>query len=133
MNAASLQNFGQRHVQLNSTYQLDPSGHATLYVSQLPPNPAILTPGPAYIFVVVEGVPSIGQQIMVGSGAIEDQNVTETAVLPASFAAQQTVASTPSPSAGSKSSDSVLSATSGATVLLAVLASGVFGALATLL
>lgn len=38
-----------------------------------PPNAAVFQPGPALMFVVVDGVPSIGQQIMVGSGEIGTQ------------------------------------------------------------
>lgn len=39
--------MGQRFVQLDSTYTGNPDGSATLHVSQLPPNPAVLAPGPA--------------------------------------------------------------------------------------
>ena len=39
--------MGQRYVQLDSTYTGNSDGSATLHVSQLPPNPAILAPGPA--------------------------------------------------------------------------------------
>ena len=34
-----------------------------------PPNAPVYPPGPAWIFVLVNGVPSVGKQIMVGSGA----------------------------------------------------------------
>ncbi|KAG8908124.1 hypothetical protein FRB99_000152 [Tulasnella sp. 403] len=83
-----LQNFGQRYLQLNSTYSLDLSGSATLHVSQMPPNPSIFAPGPAWVFVVVNGVPSMGQAIMVGSGKIETQNATTPVELPGVFVAQ---------------------------------------------
>jgi hypothetical protein len=43
----AIQNMGQRFVQLQSTYTGNPDGTAVLHVSQLPPNPAILVPGPA--------------------------------------------------------------------------------------
>lgn len=76
------QNFGQRYVQLDSTYSNNTDGSAVLHVSQLPPNPAILVPGPAYIFVVVKGVPSIGQSIMVGNGQIGEQQVSNAQALP---------------------------------------------------
>jgi hypothetical protein len=39
----------------------------------MPPNPAIFAPGPALLFVVVKGVPSIGVHVMIGSGHIEEQ------------------------------------------------------------
>ncbi|KAG8934033.1 hypothetical protein FRC01_005494 [Tulasnella sp. 417] len=82
-------NFGQKYVQLNNTYTINSDGTATLHVSQVPPNPAILAPGPAWFFVVVNGIPSMGQEVMVGSGKIEIQNFTQPASLPGVFAAQQ--------------------------------------------
>lgn len=42
-----------------------------------PPNAAVFQPGPALLFVVVDGVPSIGKQIMVGSGEIGEQPTAE--------------------------------------------------------
>jgi hypothetical protein len=78
-------NMGQRLVQLNSTGTYDSSsGGATLHVAQLPPNPNILAPGPAMIFVVVDGIPSIGQWLMCGNGQIGDQPISAAADLPAS-------------------------------------------------
>lgn len=77
--------MGQRYVQLESTY----TGHetnktATLHVSQLPPNPAILVPGPALLFVVVNGVPSVGVQVMIGSGQLGAQETLPIGDLPES-------------------------------------------------
>jgi hypothetical protein len=51
-------NMGQRHVQLNNTYSVNDDGSYVLYVSQAPPNANVLTPGPALLFVVVNGVPT---------------------------------------------------------------------------
>lgn len=68
----------------NTTYTGNSDGTATLHVSQLPPNPAILAPGPAFIYVVVNGIPSVGQMIMVGSGKIAKQPTTLPADLPVS-------------------------------------------------
>lgn len=84
-------NMGQRYVQLQSTYTGFKNTTAVLHVSQLPPNPAILAPGPALIFVVVNGIPSIGVPIMVGSGKIEQQKVSPVGGFPSSsiFAVQQ--------------------------------------------
>ncbi|KAJ7745446.1 glyoxal oxidase, partial [Mycena maculata] len=77
-------NMGQRYVQLDSTYTAyGENNTATLHVSQLPPNPAILAPGPALLFVVVNGVPSVGVQVMVGSGVIGTQEVLAIGDLPA--------------------------------------------------
>ncbi|KAF8598417.1 galactose oxidase [Ceratobasidium sp. AG-I] len=85
-------NFGMRYVELDTSYTVTPLDEAamnyniTLHVAQLYPNPAILAPGPAWIFVVVDGVPSVGQMIMVGSGKIGtgSQTMSARTVLPAS-------------------------------------------------
>lgn len=77
-----LQNMGQRFLQLESTSQPSDHGGAILYVSQLPPNPAVFSPGPALLFVVVNAVPSVGVQVMVGSGKLGQQQTKETRPLP---------------------------------------------------
>ena len=95
--------MGQRYLQLNSTFQVRlflrilsrvstdktelqvaDDGAITLTVAQLPPNANLFTPGPALIFLVVDGVPSVGTHVLVGSGAIGTQPVTAAAILPAS-------------------------------------------------
>ncbi|KAG8908534.1 hypothetical protein FRB99_005894 [Tulasnella sp. 403] len=87
-------NFGQRIVQLDNTYTLNADGSAVLHVAQLPPNPNILAPGPAWMYVTVNGVPSIGVQIMVGSGKIENQPILAASVLPAKSVPQGTTVPT---------------------------------------
>ncbi|RXW13336.1 hypothetical protein EST38_g12519 [Candolleomyces aberdarensis] len=78
-------NMGQRYVELQTSFTGYQNDHtAILHVSQLPPNPAILVPGPALLFIVVDGVPSVGVQVMVGSGNIETQQMLPAANLPAS-------------------------------------------------
>ncbi|KAG9074014.1 hypothetical protein FS749_014470, partial [Ceratobasidium sp. UAMH 11750] len=77
-------NMGQRFIELQSTYTGNEDNTGTLHVSQLPPNPAIFPPGPALIYVVVNGVPSIGQQIMIGSGKLGKQSVNSVEQLPES-------------------------------------------------
>ncbi|KAF8629225.1 hypothetical protein AX17_005808 [Amanita inopinata Kibby_2008] len=78
-------NMGQRFVQLDATYTGSTSDNtALLHVQQLPPNPAVLAPGPAFLFVVVNGVPSVGLQVMVGTGQLGDQPVQAAANLPTS-------------------------------------------------
>lgn len=79
--------MGQRYVQLNSTYELKTDGSAVLHVAPLPPNPAILAPGPALIFVVVRGVPSIGQMVMVGNGQVGQQPVAPVTPAPGTIPA----------------------------------------------
>ncbi|CAL1706725.1 unnamed protein product [Somion occarium] len=80
-------NMGQRMIQLENSYTGNSDGTAVLHVSQLPPNPAIFAPGPALIFVVVDGVPSIGIQVMIGSGQLGPQPTLAIAALPASATA----------------------------------------------
>lgn len=82
--AAHAMNMGQRYVQLNSTFTASSSGSAVLHVSQIPPNPAIIAPGPALIFVVVNGVPSEGAWVTLGNGELGTQEVSAVQELPAS-------------------------------------------------
>lgn len=77
-------NMGQRHLQLNSTYAVNSDGSITLYVSQVPPNPNILTPGPALMFVVIDGIPSNGTMVIVGNGQVGTQPTQAVADLPVS-------------------------------------------------
>ncbi|KAH7099926.1 DUF1929-domain-containing protein [Auriculariales sp. MPI-PUGE-AT-0066] len=74
--------MGQRLLQLNNTYTVTEDGTITLHVSQLPANPNLFTPGPALFFVVVDGVPSIGKTVSVGTGNIGQQPTAALAVLP---------------------------------------------------
>ena len=77
-----MQNMGQRFLQLENTYTAYADNKtAVLHVRQMPPNAAIFPPGPALIFVVVNGVPSVGKMIMVGNGQIGDQPVQAAASL----------------------------------------------------
>ncbi|ORX39085.1 glyoxal oxidase precursor [Kockovaella imperatae] len=85
-------NMGQRHVELETSFTSNTDGSATLHVAQLPPNPAILVPGPALFFVVVDGVPSNSSWIMVGNGQLGDQPIGEASVLPQSTISAQLVA-----------------------------------------
>lgn len=111
-------------MQLNNTYTVNSDGSATLHVSQVPPNQAILAPGPAWFFVVVNGIPSMGQEVMVGSGKIETQNVTQPASLPGVFAAQQQTGSSTGSSSNSNGASTLgsQSATSLTYVFAAALA-----------
>ncbi|EJD46989.1 DUF1929-domain-containing protein [Auricularia subglabra TFB-10046 SS5] len=75
-------NMGQRYLQLNNSYTVDDSGDITLHVSQLPPNPNLFTPGPAVMYIVTDGVPSVGKHVMVGNGQIGEQARNAQANLP---------------------------------------------------
>lgn len=79
--------MGMKYLQLNSTYDLDPNTNTSvLHVSQMPgdPGPTLYQPGPAMMFLVVNGVPSMGQFIMVGNGQMGEQPTAANAALPAS-------------------------------------------------
>ena len=101
------QNMGQRLVELEISYTANADGSGILHCSNLPPNPAIFPPGPAcewlflsspqhtrknsspaVLFVVVNGIPSVGSLIMVGSGEIDQQDVLPPAPLPTPFIAE---------------------------------------------
>jgi len=77
-------NMGQRTLQLNSTYTVNKDGSIVYHVSQMPPNANIFQPGPAFVFVTINGVPSKGSYVIVGSGNIETQTLNPAAALPAS-------------------------------------------------
>ncbi|KAI0745030.1 DUF1929-domain-containing protein [Earliella scabrosa] len=81
-------NMGQRMLELGISYTGNDDGTGVLHVSQMPPNPALFPPGPALVFVVVDGVPSVGVQVMIGSGKIEKQPVADVADLPSSVIAE---------------------------------------------
>ncbi len=77
-------NMGQRMLQLNNTFTVQGDGTIILHVSQVPPNPNLLTPGPVFLHVVIRGIPSVGTYVIVGSGKIELQEVKPVPALPAS-------------------------------------------------
>jgi hypothetical protein len=87
-------NMGQRYVQLEHSYAVDKSGNAVIYATGVP-GPTILAPGPALLFIVVNDVPSVAVQVMVGSGKLGTQTVPEAVALPsptiAAGAAQSSV------------------------------------------
>ena len=77
--------MGQRFLELETSYTIDPdSNTTTLHVSQMPPNAALFPPGPAMLFLVLDGVPSWGQYVIVGSGNIGTQPTAAAQALPES-------------------------------------------------
>ncbi|KAL7423524.1 hypothetical protein Q5752_001104 [Cryptotrichosporon argae] len=95
--------FGQRYLELETSYTIDPAtGNTTLHVSQMPgnPGPTLFQPGPAMFFIVINGVPSEAEFVMVGSGELGTQPTAANAALPSNTVL--TVTST-SPSAGTSS------------------------------
>lgn len=87
-------NFGQRMVELDHTFTTNTDGGVTLHVSQPPPNAALLQPGHGWLFVVVNGVPSVGVKVMIGSGQIEAQTMLDIESLPQSSIVTATADST---------------------------------------
>ncbi|KAF8837565.1 glyoxal oxidase [Paxillus ammoniavirescens] len=75
-------NMGQRHLQLNNTYTVNKDGSYVLHVAQVPPNANLLTPGPALMFVVVNGIPSNGTMVIVGTGQVGTQPTSPASELP---------------------------------------------------
>ncbi|KAH8100960.1 copper radical oxidase [Cristinia sonorae] len=77
-------NMGQRFLQLNNTFTVNQDGSYTLHVAQMPPNANIFQPGPGYVYVVVNGIPSNGTRVIVGNGQLGEQPIAPASVLPAS-------------------------------------------------
>lgn len=65
--ATHAMNMGQRSVQLENTYTVQDDGSVVYTVNPLPPNPNLITAGPAIFFVTIGGVPSQGKMISVGA------------------------------------------------------------------
>jgi len=128
-------NMGQRYLQLNNTYTVNSNGSITLHVAQAPPNPNIFQPGPAFVYVVVNGVPSNGTYVIVGSGQIETQTTATASPLPDSVtlasASGSADGSSASGSSTSSSPSSSPSSTSSSSHVAAVVG-GIVGAVAVL-
>jgi len=77
--------MGQRALQLNHTYTVNGDGSIVYHVSQMPPNANIFQPGPAFIYVTINGIPSNGTYLIVGSGNIETQTMNPVDTLPSSI------------------------------------------------
>jgi Domain of unknown function (DUF1929) len=82
-------NLGQRAMQLNNTYSVQNDGTITIHTAQLPPSPNLFTPGPAFLFVTIAGIPSNGTYVIVGSGQLGPQPTSAASVLPASTRNEQ--------------------------------------------
>jgi hypothetical protein len=75
-------NMGQRLLKLNNTFTVSDDGTITYHVAQLPPNPNLFQPGPVLFFVTINGIPSIGEMVTVGSGSIGQQPTFDFALPP---------------------------------------------------
>lgn len=125
-------NMGQRLMQLNSSFTVQEDGMITLHVAQAPPNPNLFQPGPALLFVTVNGIPSNGTYVIVGSGQVGTQPTSAASVLPPSNVFSS---NTSNSTDTSRSNDSGSSSHAGAIaggVVAAVVMIGIFGALAAM-
>ncbi|KAG7095082.1 hypothetical protein E1B28_005870 [Marasmius oreades] len=125
-------NMGQRYLQLNNTYTVNKDGSLTLHVSQMPPNANIFQPGPAWVYVTINGIPSNGTLVRVGSGRIETQPLLSVSALPGSKrldSASGTADSSTTGGNGKKSGGSLSTGTLIAIIVGGVVALGIIGAL----
>ncbi|KAJ7596335.1 glyoxal oxidase, partial [Mycena floridula] len=76
--------MGQRFLQLNTTYTVNQDSSITLHTSQMPPNPNLFQPGPAFVYVVIGGIPSSGSYVIVGNGVMGKQPTAAVDGLPGS-------------------------------------------------
>ena len=125
--------MGQRSLQLNSTYAVNKDGSIVYHVSQVPPNANIFQPGPAFLFVTINGVPSNGSYVIVGSGNIETQTMNPVDTLPASVRDESANGSGSSNNSGNNNSgsngasSSLSGAAVGGIVAAAIAAIAIFG------
>jgi hypothetical protein len=90
-------NMGQRFMQLNNTFTVADDGTITLHVSQPPPTPNLITPGPVFAYVVIHGIPSNGTMAIVGNGQISTQTMFQASTLPASVLSKNNVTGSANP------------------------------------
>jgi hypothetical protein len=89
-------NMGQRIMQLNNTYTVQSNGTIILHTAQPPPNPNIFQPGPGFVYVTINGIPSNGTYVIVGNGQTGTQPTSSASVLPANVLASSASGSAPS-------------------------------------
>lgn len=106
--------FGQRFLELETSYTIE-NNQTTLHVSQMPgnPGPTLFQPGPAMMFIVVDGVASVGKQVMIGSGQIETQPTADNVALPTKNVVVPTTASASVSAAGATGETSLKSTGAG--------------------
>jgi hypothetical protein len=75
-------NMGQRIMQLNNTYTVQSDGTIILHTAQLPPNANLFQPGPAFVFVTINGIPSNGTYVIIGNGIVGTQPTAPASALP---------------------------------------------------
>jgi len=120
-------NMGQRSLQLNNTYTVESNGTIILHTSQLPPNPNLFQPGPAMLFVTIQGIPSNATFVIIGNGQLGTQPTSAVSVLPASVGVNSASGSAPSNSSSNTVSSSHMGVIVGA-IVAGIAAVGVLGA-----
>jgi len=88
--------MGQRALQLNHTFTVNNDGSIVYHVSQMPPNANIFQPGPAFVYVTINGTPSNGTYVIVGSGNVETQTMDPIDTLPPSVRVDSATGNGPS-------------------------------------
>lgn len=125
-------NMGQRAMQLNNSYTVNSDGSITLHVAQLPPNPNLFQPGPALLFVTIDGIPSNGSWVIIGTGNIEKQPTKDASALPANVRLDGASGSGSSNSNGSGKDNGAAGSTSKGVIIggiiAAIAAVGILGA-----
>ncbi|KAF9528065.1 copper radical oxidase [Crepidotus variabilis] len=117
-------NMGQRYLQLNNTYTVNKNGSITLHVAQLPPNPNLFQPGPAFLYVNINDIPSTGKYLIVGNGQISTQPTLPATQLQASVKMDAVTGGGSSSSDGSTSTDGQPAAKSNMTLIIGGVAGG---------
>ncbi|KAL4247653.1 Galactose oxidase-like Early set domain-containing protein [Abortiporus biennis] len=122
-------NMGQRSMQLNNTYTVNKDGSLTLHVAQPPPNPNLFQPGPAFMYVTINGIPSNGTMLIVGNGQIGTQPTAAASTLPNSVRLDGVSGSGVNNGSGSSSGSSGSNQASGASHTGPIIG-GIIGAIA---
>lgn len=123
-------NMGQRFLQLQHSYTVNDDGSLVLHTAQMPPNANIFQPGPAFVYVTINGVPSNGSYVIVGSGKIEQQQMNDASTLATSQGKDGVTGSADSSSTGSNGSSNTTSNSSSPST--GVIVGAVVGGLAVL-
>ncbi|GAA6015966.1 hypothetical protein JCM10207_006822 [Rhodosporidiobolus poonsookiae] len=123
-------NMGQRAIELQHSYTSS-SDSVTIHASQLPPNAALFQPGTATLFIVVNGVPSLGKSVMVGNGQLGTQPTAEAVALPASSGNRAATGSTGQDASGSNGAAGLSVTAVGALAAVMLVAASLVTTLAT--
>ncbi|KAJ7276322.1 glyoxal oxidase N-terminus-domain-containing protein [Mycena haematopus] len=118
-------NMGQRYMQLRNSYTVNKDGSIVLHVAQMYPNPNLFQPGPALLFVVIDGIPSNGTHVLIGSGAIGTQPQAEDSQLPENILQSDAQGSGSTTTSSSTSHIALIAGIAGGVGVIALLALGV--------